>query len=94
MGQKTRRKVERSGKGGPERGALPSARQRPWGIASVVLGVLLILAGVGTWLWNGTRGTAEAAPRFALPASTGRMIALEEYLGKQEVVLLFYMTAT
>ncbi len=55
---------------------------------------LLLVAGVGALLWNGARGTAEAAPRFALPASTGRMIALEEYLGKQEVVLLFDMAAT
>ncbi len=87
MGQKTRRKVERSGKGAP-------AHRRTWGIANVVLGALLIVAGVGTWWWNGARAGAEVAPRFTLAASTGRMIALEEYLGKQEVVLLFYMAAT
>lgn len=34
------------------------------------------------------------APPFALPSSTGQTLALEDFLGKQDVVLLFYMVAT
>lgn len=67
-------------------------RQRKW-IVAVILALLVIVGGAGAWLWNGARATSEPAPRFNLPASTGRVITLDEFLGKQEVVLLFYMSA-
>jgi len=44
-------------------------------------------------MWNGARAALEPAPRFNLLASTGQVIALDEFLGKQEVVVFFYMAA-
>ena len=67
-------------------------RRRNW-IVGALLALLAIGAGVGAWLWNEARATPEPAPRFNLLASTGRVITLDEFLGKQEVVLLFYMSA-
>lgn len=49
--------------------------------------------GIGAWLWKEPRATPEPAPRFNLLASNGKVITLDDYLGKQEVVLLFYMAA-
>lgn len=58
-----------------------------------LLALALIGGGAATWL--GTRPPApEPAPRFNLLASTGRVVTLDEFLGKQEVVLIFYMVAT
>jgi hypothetical protein len=57
--------------------------------------ILLLLGGVGAWLWNGARAMPpEAAPRFNLLASTGKVITLDDYRGKQEVVLIFYIVST
>ncbi len=69
------------------------SRRRTWTVAVIILALLVIVGGAGAWLWNGARATSEPAPRFNLLASTGRVITLEEFLGKQEVVLLFYMSA-
>lgn len=91
MGRKARKKLEQRGKGGeprPSRGR----RGRKW-IVGVILILLLVGGGVGAWLWNGARATPEPAPRFNLFASTGRVITLDEFLGKQEVVLFFFMGA-
>ena len=93
MGRKAREKLERRMKGGPE--PLPARRwrrRRKWIVGTFL--VLLVLGGVGAWLWNGARATPpEPAPRFNLMASTGRVITLDDYLGKQEVVLFFFMGA-
>jgi len=53
-------------------------------------------AGIGGWLWlrHGIETTPPPAPAFRLPASTDKVISLEEFLGKEPLVLLFYMTAT
>ena len=72
----------------------PSRRRRKKWIVGVVLALMVIGGGLGAWLWNGARATPEPAPRFNLLASTGRVISLDEYVSKQEVVLLFYMVAT
>jgi len=56
--------------------------------------VALVVAAVGagyTW-WSGPSG--EIAPAFALPASTGETVRLEDYRGKQPVLLVFYMAGT
>lgn len=93
MGRKARNKREQREKGGPE--PRPSVRRgrRKW-IVGTVLALLVAGGGVGAWLWNGARATPlEPAPRFNLLASTGKVITLEDYLGKQEVVLFFYMAA-
>ncbi len=90
MGRKVRRKFEQRAKGGPE--PHPTRRRRKWMVGTLLAG-LIAAGGVGIWLWNGARATPEPAPRFNLLASTGRVITLDEYLGRQEVVLLFYMAA-
>ena len=32
-----------------------------------------------------------SAPSFALPSSTGQTVALRDFIGKQDVVLVFYL---
>lgn len=94
MGRKARTKWEQREKRGL--GPPPSARRRrrKW-VTVALVALLLVGGGVGAWLWNGARATPpELAPRFNLLASTGKVITLDEYLGKQEVVLIFYMVST
>ena len=55
--------------------------------------MLLAATGGGLWLWRPS-GPGETAPDFALPASTGETVRLEDYRGKQPVVLVFYMVGT
>ncbi len=94
MGRKAREKLERRMRGAPEpRPAMGRRRRRRW-ILVGLLAVLIMGGGVGVWQWNGARTTPpEPAPRFHLLASTGRVITLDDFLGKQEVVLIFYMGA-
>jgi len=89
MGSKARKKLEQRRKGRTE--PRPS-RRRKW-IIGVFLASLIVGGGLWVWQWNGTWATPEPAPRFNLLASTNRVITLDDYLGKQEVVLLFYMAA-
>ncbi len=65
-------------------------------IASISLAVVIGAVGIGAWLWlwPGIETMPPPAPTFSLPASTGNVISLEEYLGKEPLILLFYMTAT
>lgn len=93
MGRKVREKFERRTRGGPEpRPAMGRRRHRKWIVGTLL--ALLIVGGVGVWQWNGARTTPpEPAPRFHLLASTGRVITLDDFLGKQEVALIFYMGA-
>ena len=94
MGRKARNKREQREKGAPE--PRPSMRRgrRKW-VVGTLLALLVVGGGVGAWLWNGARATPpEPAPRFNLLASTGKVITLDDYLGKQEVVLIFYMVST
>ncbi len=61
-----------------------------------ILGAILavaIAAGVGAWHWRSTIWAYKMAPSFTLQASTGRLVSLQDYQGKQEVVLIFYMGA-
>ncbi|MBI1960021.1 MAG: hypothetical protein HYS36_12450, partial [Candidatus Rokubacteria bacterium] len=60
-------------------------------MVGTLLALVAIVAGVGTWVWNGARATVAPAPTFNLLASTGHVITLDDFLGKQQVVLLFYM---
>jgi hypothetical protein len=83
-------KDEQREKGKP--GPRLTRRRRKWIVGTLVV-LLLAGVGIGAWLWNGARAAPEHAPRFNLLASTGRVISLDDYVGKQEVVLLFYMAA-
>ncbi len=71
------------------------APPRTW-IAAISLAVVIGAAGIAGWLWlqHGIETTPPPASTFSLPASTGNVVSLEEYLGKEPLVLLFYMTAT
>lgn len=89
MGRKARMKLARRDRWDSAR---RSRRRRRWMIR-IVLTLLVIGGGVGTWLWNGARAALEPAPKFNLVASTGRGITSDEFLGKQELVLIFYMGA-
>ena len=63
--------------------------RRNW-MASAILAVG-IAAGIAAWQWPGTLWGYKKAPSFTLQASTGRAVSLEDYRGKTEVVLVFYM---
>lgn len=96
MGLKARKKLDQREKGRPESHPRPLTLMRRRGskwIVGVLLALLLVGGGIWAWQWNAARETPEPAPRFNLLASTGRVITLDDYLGKQEVVLLFYMAA-
>jgi hypothetical protein len=69
----------------------------PTWIAGISLPVVIGVAGIGGLLWlrHGIDTAPPPAATFSLPASTtGNVISLGEYLGKEPLVLLFYMTAT
>ena len=91
MGGRMEMRREKRRKGGPA--PRPSMRRRRKWIVGIPLALLIVGGGIGAWMWNGARAAPEPAPRFNLPASTGRVISLDDYLGKQEVVLIFYMSA-
>ena len=90
MGRKARMKLERRDRG--DSAGRPKRRRRRWTVG-IVLALLLVGGGIGTWLWNGARAAPEPAPKFNLLASTGRVITIEDFLGKQDLVLIFYMGA-
>ena len=71
--------------------------QRRW-LWSLI--VVVVVSGVGWWSWErhshggpqqGRAAEGARAPAFTLPSSTGRPVALGSYLGRQPVVLIFYM---
>jgi cytochrome oxidase Cu insertion factor (SCO1/SenC/PrrC family) len=85
MGRKERKKLEQS------RGGWSYLVRRRKLIIAILLVLLFGGGSFGAWKWNRAPAAPEPAPRFNLLASTGRVITLDDYLGKQEVVLFFYM---
>ena len=58
------------------------------------LGVALI-ASIALWpLYFSVRMVGTEAPRFSLTSSSGQIVSLDDFLGRQDVVLVFYMVAT
>ena len=62
--------------------------RRRRGVLSLI-GALVVL-GVGWWL-SVQRVVGDMAPAFTLPSTTGGPVALDQYRGRQPVVLVFYM---
>ena len=91
MGGSARRKHEQRQKGMKgANGRSVRRERRKW-----IVGTLLVLTVIGTgaaW-WNGILWAYRQAPSFTLQASTGQLVSLRDYLGKQEVVIIFYMGA-
>jgi len=92
MGRDARPKREGHGQKGQPPARWLSRRTRTRLTAGLVLVHLVAGAGAGFWWWTSRPG--EPAPAFALPASTGEIVRLEDYRGKQSVVLVFYMVGT
>jgi len=78
----------------PERGRtngnIPNRRTGRKLITGAVLAVGIV-AGIAAWQWPGMLWGYKKAPSFTLQASTGRAVSLEDFRGKKEVVLIFYM---
>jgi AhpC/TSA family len=64
---------------------------RKWMFGAIL--VLAVVAGIAAWRWPGTLWGYKKAPSFTLQASTGGPVSLEDFRGKKEVVLIFYMGA-
>ena len=62
-----------------------------WMFAAML--ALVIAAGIAAWQWPGILWAYKKAPSFTLQSSTGRAFSLEEFRGKKEVILVFYMGA-
>lgn len=88
--------MARTSKGKRERdranGKTPKhATRRKWVTGAIL--AIGISAGVAAWQWPGVLWGYKSAPPFTLQSSTGRVVSLEDFRGKQEVVLVFYMGA-
>lgn len=64
---------------------------RKWMFGAML--ALVIAAGIAAWQWSGMLWGYKQAPSFTLQASTGGPVSLEDFRGKNEVVLVFYMGA-
>ncbi len=92
MGRDARLKRERHGSKSPPPAQWLSRRTRRRLTAGLILIHLIAGGAAGFWWWTSRPG--EMAPAFALPASTGQTVRLEDYRGKQPIVLVFYMVGT
>ena len=57
-------------------------------LAGIMLGGAVLFSGAAYALEVG-----DKAPNFALPSSTGKEIKLADFVGKQPIVLFFYIGA-
>jgi len=75
----------------PERDTVSMNRRtrRKW-VTRAILAVG-IAAGIAAWQWPQMLWGYKNAPSFTLQSSTGRPVSLEDFRGKKEVVLIFYM---
>lgn len=95
MGRRSRARVEKRGKSEPGQSWASFMPRRRWRRRWIGAGIaaLVLVAGLGAWQWNAAGAAQEPAPRFNLVGSTGQAYRLDDFLGKQEVVLIFYMGA-
>lgn len=52
-----------------------------------------IAVAIAAWQWPAMLWGYKNAPSFTLQSSTGPPVSLEDFRGKKEVVLIFYMGA-
>jgi cytochrome oxidase Cu insertion factor (SCO1/SenC/PrrC family) len=64
---------------------------RKWMTGAIL--AVVIAAGTVAWQWPGMLWGYKKAPSFTLQSSTGRAFSLQDFRGKKEVVLIFYMGA-
>lgn len=89
MGQTATRKGERRNKAKVQIDHRRVGRR--WMVRVALAAV--IAAGIAAWQWHGMLWGYKEAPSFTLQSSTGRAFSLEDFRGKNEVVLVFYMGA-
>ncbi len=87
----TRRSKRKRERGRAERNSSNRPTRQKW-IAGAILAVG-IAAGLAAWQWPDALWGYKKAPSFTLQASIGRAVSLEDFRGKKEVVLIFYMGA-
>lgn len=92
MGRSAKKKHEQRQKGrrGPDRRAL-GLGHRKWIFRTLL--AFVVIGSIAAWQWKGALWAYKKAPSFTMQASTGQLVSLQDYLGKQEVVLIFYMGA-
>ena len=73
-------------------GKIPRHGSRRKWVSGTIL-AFVIFAGVAAWQWPGMLWGYKSAPPFTLQSSTGRVVSLEDFRGKKEIVLIFYMGA-
>lgn len=64
---------------------------RSWAVGAVLVVMLIVGTAALAWVLGRMTSQPEAAPKFSLPSSTGRVVSLDDFVGQQQVVLLFYM---
>lgn len=89
MGRTSTRKREKRGREKVKNDHRGVGRNRKWMFGAMV--AVVIAAGIAAWQWPGTLWGYKKAPSFTLQSSTGRPVSLEDFRGKKEVVLIFYM---
>ena len=73
------------------------ARERRQTLIVLMVLALALIGSIAAWAvffkaW--TPSSRAQAPRVVLPASTGQTVALQDFLGRRDIVLVFYMFAT
>lgn len=86
----TRTRSERRKDRGKTKEKAPRRAAGGKGLAAAIL-ALGIVASIAVWQWPGSLWGYKKAPSFTLLSSTGRPVSLEDFRGKKEVVLIFYM---
>jgi hypothetical protein len=64
---------------------------RSWAVGAVIVVMLVVGTAVLAWVLGRMTSRPDAAPKFSLPSSIGRVVSLDEFVGQHEVVLIFYM---
>ena len=64
---------------------------RTWALGVFLAAMLIVGTAALSWVLGRMTALPAPAPKFSLPSSTGHVVGLDNFLGHQEVVLLFYM---